>query len=84
MKSADINEIDFEIQNQSNNQLQNRNISPRNNFLQREILNVELQRERIRNLRIDSTTNVFICIGVLSLCGFIGYFIFTGNYLYIK
>lgn len=73
--------IDIEQENHFNNQLQNRNISQRNTFEQRQELHLEFQRERIRNLRIDTFTNISICIGIVGLCGFIGYFVSTGKYL---
>jgi hypothetical protein len=84
--APNIIEIDVEraLYNQSQSQLQNRNTSqspPRTSYQERETLHQELQRERIRNLQIDSLTNIFMCIGVISACGFICYFVATGDYL---
>jgi len=68
----------------NNNNNNNNNISNNNNNSSREYresLNLQLQRERIFNLRIDSVTNVFKCVGIIAVCGFISYFVLTGNYL---
>jgi hypothetical protein len=82
--APNIIEIDVERALYNQSQLQNRNTSQsptRTSYQERETLHQELQRERIRNLQIDSLTNIFMCIGVISACGFIGYFVATGDYL---
>ena len=81
MNTQNSIEIDIERGINNNSQLQNRCISPRNTYQEREMLHQELQRQRIRNLQIDSITNIFICIGMVGACVIVTYFFVTGNYL---